>query len=428
MPIRFASTLTGLAFLALSVAWPARAFDSNDDPRKPLTLQRLLITEFGNLIQSVRNMQSSVAAASDSLAHSRAAYWRCHPNCPHDVQEQFSRRLIAKDLWYLNLTLHSGPTGRTIETITRHAGSFDRGIYRECSRFFGRWRSAVAQAAGDVQGTPGYVNMFKLPKAIEASRDEYAKYSECRDAGEYRRGPFALSADNVPAVAKPGPAARHVLVCWPLHLTSNSEEMHPLPPNILFRYEGLKPAILQAVNDRAGAVRTAAARGLRPILRVGYAETSDPPISFEYAKEGMWWTCGQGRPELLSLERAGSWEAASAERKALICWPRHTWEDRPIHSGGRGTVDIAPAPEAASHYAAVRTRIIDALRSGSGEANRILEQGGVPRFVVGHHDRKNQPRLALDAVERIGALACHWTLERAELVHLPEWPGPRGRP
>jgi hypothetical protein len=347
------------------------------DPRKPLTLPRLLAGEAHAIAENIQSMQRSAGAFNQEMAQARAVYWQCHPKCPQQTTYEYARRLAAKDMWYLMRSNMGGAGGDMMGA----AGSMDGGIHAECGRAFFEWTSIVAEGAGTMPGAPGVMNTFRLNQGMAHASSEYEKYANCRDATEHKRHASGALAKAPAASVKTepkaevavtpdfrrGPPNRHALVCAPDYQYFTAEQRWLAPPAAQATFEGAqKRAIAQMLADPESELRKSMAQGALPVVNIGWHDGRDAPISIRNAATLRNWSCSNLGARQGVLARAGTAGALQTVPHAVTCWAE------------RHKIGEQEAPDASRHYEALTPKVLALLRDPSGEARTLARDGRHP--------------------------------------------------
>lgn len=163
-----------------------------------------------------------IKALENRIKTSRAEFFFCYPKCTNNdkLRKDFSRALVEKDLYFLQLTGQSGSLVNTqarrmslvIEAMSPNSGTtlIDHGIPKRCGNLFSQWTVAYGKAHGQdgiAEMSKSFESMAKLAsgnltavenfrqvgssiilKQQQAFRDtqkEYGPYQLCRDQWEF---------------------------------------------------------------------------------------------------------------------------------------------------------------------------------------------------------------------------------------------------
>jgi hypothetical protein len=163
-----------------------------------------------------------IKALENRIKTSRAAFFACYPKCTNSDKQRkdFSRALVEKDLYFLQLTGRSGSLVNTqarrmslvIEAMSPNSGTtlIDHGIPKRCGNLFSHWTVAYGKAHGQdgmAEMSKSFESMAKLAsgnlaavedfrqvgrdiilkqqQAFKDTQKEYGPYQLCRDQWEF---------------------------------------------------------------------------------------------------------------------------------------------------------------------------------------------------------------------------------------------------
>ncbi len=167
-----------------------------------------------------------IKALENRITKSRTAFFSCYPKCSNNdkLRKSFSRALVEKDLYFLQLTGKSGSLLDTqarrmsvvIEAMSLNSGStlVDNGIPKRCGNLFSQWTIAYGKAHGQdgmAEISKSFESMTKLlsgdlaamedfkqagrdlilkqQQAFKDTKKEYGPYQLCRDQWEFDYAP-----------------------------------------------------------------------------------------------------------------------------------------------------------------------------------------------------------------------------------------------
>ncbi|MFW5427216.1 MAG: hypothetical protein ACKE8G_05045 [Methylophagaceae bacterium] len=163
-----------------------------------------------------------IKALENRIKTSRTAFFACYPKCANNdkFRKDFSRALVEKDLYFLQLTGRSGSLVNTqarrmslvIEAMSPTSGTtlIDHGIPKRCGNLFSHWTVAYGKAHGQdgmAEMSKSFESMAKLAsgnlaavenfrqvgrdiilkqqQAFKDTQKEYGPYQLCRDQWEF---------------------------------------------------------------------------------------------------------------------------------------------------------------------------------------------------------------------------------------------------
>ncbi|MBL1320048.1 MAG: hypothetical protein COA63_003175 [Methylophaga sp.] len=163
-----------------------------------------------------------IKALENRIKTSRTAFFACYPKCTNNdkLRKDFSRALVEKDLYFLQLTGRSGSLMNTqarrmslvIEALSPSSGTtlIDHGIPKRCGNLFSHWTVAYGKAHGQdgmAEMSKSFEAMAKLAsgsltavadfkqvgrdmilkqqQAFKDTQKEYGPYQLCRDQWEF---------------------------------------------------------------------------------------------------------------------------------------------------------------------------------------------------------------------------------------------------
>lgn len=184
--------------LTVLLACPALVLAQSRDPLLGVAIRQAAgIPTFGDMaagaIEEYGALVGEHAKFSAQIERARQQYWEA-VKAGNDAEQQrlaYAKMLLAKDYHYLTVIylpegIYAGEYNPA-DTLTALAGQIDGGIRPMVQRAFGEWAEAVRTELGVERGKMiNPLAMSGLPKALDATTEQYLEYVWQRDLIEFQ--------------------------------------------------------------------------------------------------------------------------------------------------------------------------------------------------------------------------------------------------